>query len=80
MCAGGVLAHNKGYNFALDLNSIEGLHMKIWPSKLPEVSILEILGILGLLGQNDIWMQPLWLIIKNNIRGKVVASFKFKLW
>ncbi len=30
---------NKGYNFALDLTSIEGLHKKLWPSKMLEVSI-----------------------------------------
>jgi hypothetical protein len=30
--------------------------------------------------QNNIWMQPLWLITKNTIRGKVVASPKFGPW
>jgi len=30
--------------------------------------------ILGILRQNDIWMQPLWLITNNIARGKVVAS------
>ncbi len=35
---------------------------------------------LGVLGQNDIWMQPLWLIIENTIKGKEVASPKFKSW
>jgi hypothetical protein len=76
MLAGGVLASNKGYNFALNLNSIGGLHKKLWPSKLPRVPIS---GILGLPGQNDIWMQPSWLITMNTIRGKVVASIKFEL-
>ncbi len=35
---------------------------------------------LGVSGQNDIWMQLLWLIIENTIKGKVVASLKFELW
>jgi hypothetical protein len=35
---------------------------------------------LGVPGQNDIWMQPLWLITKNTIKGKVVASPKFEPW
>jgi hypothetical protein len=29
---------------------------------------------LGVLGQNDIWMQPLWLGIDNTLRGKMVVS------
>ncbi len=35
---------------------------------------------LGVLGQNDIWMQASWPCTKNTIRGKVVASLKFMLW
>jgi hypothetical protein len=35
---------------------------------------------LGVLGQNDIWMDPSWLIIDNIIRGKVVASLKSRSW
>jgi len=35
---------------------------------------------LGVPGQNEIWMKPLWLIIENTIRGKVMASLKFGLW
>jgi len=35
---------------------------------------------LGVLGQNDIWIQPLWLITKNTIRAKVVAFPKFGPW
>ncbi len=34
---------------------------------------------LGVLRQNDIWVQAQWLGIENNIRGKVVASPKFGL-
>jgi hypothetical protein len=38
-------ALNKGYNFALNLISIEGLHKKLWASKVVEVLILGILGL-----------------------------------
>jgi len=36
--------------------------------------------IFGIPGQNDIWVLALWLGIENIIRGKVVASFKFRSW
>jgi hypothetical protein len=36
---------DKGYNFALDLVSIKGLHKKLWASKMAGVPILEILGL-----------------------------------
>jgi hypothetical protein len=35
---------------------------------------------LGVFEQNDIKVQPPWLIIKNTIRGKVVASPKSGMW
>jgi hypothetical protein len=35
---------------------------------------------LGILGQNDIWVQAPWPTIKNTIKGKVVASPKFETW
>ncbi len=35
----------QGYNFALDLTSIEGLHTKLWASKVVGVLVLGILGI-----------------------------------
>jgi len=35
---------------------------------------------LGSPKKNDIWVQPLWLVIENIIRGKVVASPKFESW
>jgi len=35
---------------------------------------------LGVSGQNDIWMQLAWIITKNIIMGKVVASPKFGPW
>jgi hypothetical protein len=35
----------KGYNFALDLISIEGLHVKLWGPKVVRVLTLGILGL-----------------------------------
>ncbi len=35
---------------------------------------------LGVLGQNDIWVQALWPGIYNPVKGKVVASPKSRLW
>jgi hypothetical protein len=35
---------------------------------------------LGVLGQNDIWVQAPWLGTNNTIRGKVMTSPKFGLW
>jgi hypothetical protein len=44
-------ALNKGYNFALDLIPIGGLHTKLWGPKVARVPILGILGLpLGNLG------------------------------
>jgi hypothetical protein len=40
-------AFDEGYNFTLDLTSIEGLHKKLWASKVMGDPIL---------GQNDIWV------------------------
>jgi hypothetical protein len=37
-------ALNKGYNFASDLISIEGLHTKLWGPKVTEMLTLVILG------------------------------------
>jgi hypothetical protein len=36
---------DKGYNFTSDLTSIEGLHTKLWASKVVGVPILRILGL-----------------------------------
>jgi hypothetical protein len=50
MCLGNV-SHavekelNKGYNFSLDLTSIEGLHTKLWASKLMRIPIFKISGL-----------------------------------
>jgi hypothetical protein len=65
---------DKGYNFALDLISIEGLHTKLWAPEVARVSIL------GILGQNDIWVLVPWPDTKCTIRGKVLASPKFGSW
>jgi hypothetical protein len=35
---------------------------------------------LGVLGQNDIWVQPPWQGTNNSIKGKVVASPKSRPW
>jgi hypothetical protein len=62
---------NKGYNFASDLTSIGGLHIKLWASK--------VVGVL-ILGQNDIWLLAPWPNIKYIIKGKVVVSLKSGPW
>ncbi len=51
-------ALNEGYNFALDLTSIEDLNKKLWASKVARVLILGNFGTLnlGVLRQNDIWV------------------------
>jgi len=38
-------ALNKGYNFALDLISIQGLHAKLWRPKVAGVPTLAISGL-----------------------------------
>jgi hypothetical protein len=63
---------NKGYNFALDLTSIGGLHTKLRKSQFREF----LDSNLGVSRQNDIWVLALWLGTENTIRGKVVASPK----
>jgi hypothetical protein len=35
---------DRGYNFALDLTSIRGLHTKLWAPKVTKISILRISG------------------------------------
>jgi len=72
-------ALNKGYDFASDLTSIEGLHTKLCASKIAGVPILGISG-LPSPRQNDIWVLALWLGIDNTLKGKVVASPKSWPW
>ncbi len=68
-------ALNKDYNFALDLTSIEGMHTKLWASKVVGVLILGVLEFpLG--SPRTKWH----LGIENTIRGKVVASSKSESW
>jgi hypothetical protein len=38
---------NKGYNFALDLTAIKGLHTKLWAPKVAKVPTMGISGSLG---------------------------------
>ncbi len=74
-------ALDEGYNFASDLTSIGGLHIKLWPYKVMRVPILGISGLpLGVVRQNDIWVLAPWPGIEYIIKGKVVASPKFGLW
>jgi hypothetical protein len=75
------IALDKGHNFALNLTSIGGLHKKWWASKWQKSQFQEFRNSwLGNLGKIDIWVQPLWLVIENIIRGKVVASPKSRPW
>jgi hypothetical protein len=67
-------AMDQGYNFALDLIAIEGLHTKLWVPKIVGVPTV------GILGQNAIWMWPPCKGANNIIRGKVVVSPKCGLW
>ncbi len=74
-------AFNEGYNFALDLIAIKGLHAKLCCPKVTGVPIVGILGLpLRSRGQKAIWMWPLWRGIKYIIRGKVVGSPKSRPW
>jgi hypothetical protein len=68
---------DKGYNFALDLISIGGLHTKLWR---PKVTGAPTFAILGVPGQKTIWMWALWVATKYTRRGKGVASPKFGPW
>ncbi len=69
---------NEGYNFALDLISIKGLHAKLWG---PKVARVPTLAILGLPGQNAIWMWASWRGTEYTIKGKkVVACPKSRPW
>jgi len=73
VCRGRATNHwkylDEGYNFSWNFTLIEGLHKNV-------------LGIQsgGSLKKIDIWVQPLWLITENTIRGKVVASLKLGPW
>jgi len=68
---------NEGYNFALNLISIGGLHEKLWAHKVVRVLAMRILELpLG----NVNWMWALWRGTKYTIRGKVMASPNSEPW
>jgi hypothetical protein len=69
-------ALDKGYNFALNLISIKGLHTKWWESQLWEFWDSP----LGVRGQNAIYVLVPWLGTEYTIRGKVVDSPKSGPW
>jgi hypothetical protein len=71
-------ALNEGYNFVVDFISIGGLQKSYGRPKWWEFQFWKFKD--WNLGENDIWVQPLWLVIENIIREKVVASPKFRLW
>jgi hypothetical protein len=72
---------DEGYNFALDLMEIKGLHKKLCACKGAWVPILGIWDShLGIPKQKAIWMWPLWRAIEYIINGKVVASPEFGSW
>jgi hypothetical protein len=61
---------DKGYNFALDLTTIRGLHTKLWDSKITRILIQEFRNFhLKVPWQNDIWVMVLWPSTKYTIRG-----------
>jgi hypothetical protein len=68
MCRWGATHHwkalDKGYNFVLNLISIEGLHTKLWAPKVAGVLTLEVLG------QKVIWMWASWRGIEYTIKGE----------
>jgi len=68
-------ALNEGYKFALNFISIEGLHKSYGRPKWWEFQFQEFNN--SNPKENDIWVQPPWLVIEN-IRENVVASPKFK--
>ncbi len=75
-------ALDKGYNFASNLVTIEGLNKKLWASNFVKSLNFENFGIpdLEVLGKMTFGCQPSWLIIENIIRGKVMVSPKFGPW
>jgi hypothetical protein len=74
-------ALDKGYNFTLDLISIEGLHTKFWCPKVVGVPTLGISGLpFGSFGTKCHLDVGLMRGTKYTIRGKLVASLKSGLW
>jgi len=56
-------ALDKGYNFAVDLTSIEGLHKKLYASKVTEIPISRISGF-------PTWVQPPVVRHRNYYKGE----------
>jgi hypothetical protein len=78
-------ALDKGYNFALDLISIQGLHAKLWGPKVAQICGSPNFGNFGTptwesRDKKIIWMWALWVATKYNRKGKVTASPKFRPW
>jgi hypothetical protein len=72
---------NKGYNFAIDLIMIRGLHMKLCALKVARVPSVAISRLpLGSLGTKNHLDVALWRSAKYTIREKVVASPKSRSW
>ncbi len=65
---------DKGYNFALDLVTIQLCSRELWRFKVPEVPSGQnrdsISGVPGICG---IWMPPPWRAAENTIGSKVVV-------
>jgi hypothetical protein len=74
-------ALDKGYNFALDLISIKGLHTKLWVSKVVGVPILGI-SKLPFGSPETKWHLGAGPVARHKVyyKGKVVASPKFGPW
>jgi hypothetical protein len=71
----------QGLHFSLDFILIGGLHTKLWAPKSRKSQLWQFRDSrLGVPGQKAIWMWTSWRGIEYNIRGKVVASPKSKLW
>jgi hypothetical protein len=74
-------ALDEGYNFALDLIAIGGLHKKLCALKVVGIPIVRISRLhFGAPGQKAIWMWPLWRAAEYTIWGKVVASPESGPW
>ncbi len=72
---------DKGYDFALGLIVIKGLHVKLCAPKVARVPTMGISGLpLGNPKTKCHLNVPSWRDAENIIRGKVVASLKFGSW
>jgi hypothetical protein len=64
-------ALDDGFNFVLNLISIQGLHAKLWAPKIAGVPVGRILWLpLRSPGTNAIWMWASWRGIEYTIRGR----------